>query len=233
MVNNDSLIVHNNNYKKDLRLLSTMDHIIIAQPNYLEPLLALIAENPHLAIHCFYDGDLQLNCFFEASNITQFGDSEKLLTEDNIKQESLNLMAKLFNVDYEMREGKLKNKVMTKADLLKVMDVFWNELNGFTKGSNITCADHYEVRYRRKEAGCNPDELRKLEHNRWCRYHYYHGWEYGAKVNDKNKDEEHKTHYLLVPYEELPEKEKEKDEVFHPLVASIIEELLDSPPLPQ
>ena len=64
------------------------------------------------------------------------------------------------NADYELREGRLKNKIITKAELLKVMEDYWNELNGFTKGSNIACADHYEVRFRRKNDNYDPEQLR-------------------------------------------------------------------------
>jgi hypothetical protein len=103
----------------------------------------------------------------------------------------------------------------------------WNALSSFIQGSNIAQADHLEVKIREvccKDIEVTPDVVRgytqcyeqlpqsrkmrlwKMEHDRWCRYMYIHGWEY-APVRDNSA----KKHPLLVPFEQLDEHEWNKD----------------------
>lgn len=58
-----------------------------------------------------------------------------------------------------------------------------------------------------------PDELKELVeemsknvHEVWAETRFSQGWTYG-----KQRDDELKTHPCLVPYEELPDEEKEYD----------------------
>jgi len=48
--------------------------------------------------------------------------------------------------------------------------------------------------------------LAKNTHDIWAKQRFAEGWRYGAERNDKRKE-----HPCLVPYEELPESEKEYD----------------------
>jgi len=48
--------------------------------------------------------------------------------------------------------------------------------------------------------------LAKNTHDIWAQQRFSEGWKYGAKRNDKLKE-----HPCLVPYENLPESEKEYD----------------------
>lgn len=57
--------------------------------------------------------------------------------------------------------------------------------------------------------GQTPEEL----HESWCDYKVENGWCYGTI-----KDEEAKTHPCLVNYDQLPEEQKLKDQVFHSIV---------------
>ncbi|MBN2000491.1 AAA family ATPase [candidate division KSB1 bacterium] len=52
----------------------------------------------------------------------------------------------------------------------------------------------------------NIELLAEAEHNMWMEYKIKNGWEYGEKRND-----EQKIHDCLVPYEQLSEKDKDKD----------------------
>jgi hypothetical protein len=62
------------------------------------------------------------------------------------------------------------------------------------------------------------EKLAKREHERWMRKKLDWGWEY-AKVTDKTK----KLHKDLVPWEELPLDEREKDIVFIRNIPRILE----------
>ena len=48
--------------------------------------------------------------------------------------------------------------------------------------------------------------LARNAHEHWAQQRYASGWRYGASRNDERKE-----HPCLVPYEELPDSEKEYD----------------------
>ena len=50
-------------------------------------------------------------------------------------------------------------------------------------------------------------------HSNWLRFKEEHGWKYGPV-----KDEIKKEHPLMVPYDELPESQRVKDELFVAIV---------------
>lgn len=98
----------------------------------------------------------------------------------------------------------------------------WALLDAFTRYSNISAADHHEMRLAMLEAmGVAAEEgsispellelLAELEHIRWCRYHYLNNWRRGVPENGERKDAERKIHADLIPYQELTDEEKEKD----------------------
>ena len=65
---------------------------------------------------------------------------------------------------------------------------------------------------RRARTGVTPQTLHEL----WCRFKMEHDWVYGLK-----KDERAKTHPCLVPYDELPESQKEKNILFLAIVRAL------------
>lgn len=98
----------------------------------------------------------------------------------------------------------------------------WAKLNGFTRYSNISAADYFEVlrallRIRKQPESFDElsddwiEHLAELEHIRWCRYHYLHNWSCGIPENGSSKDAAKRIHRSLVPYYALTENEKMKD----------------------
>jgi len=61
---------------------------------------------------------------------------------------------------------------------------------------------------------CSEDRTKSPEesHEKWMETYKKMGWKYGEK-----RDPEAKTHPDMVPYDELPQKEKDKDEIFFAL----------------
>lgn len=57
-----------------------------------------------------------------------------------------------------------------------------------------------------EELGALIEQMAKNVHEVWAESRIKQGWRYGAQRND-----ELKTHPCLVPYEDLPEEEKEYD----------------------
>ncbi len=56
----------------------------------------------------------------------------------------------------------------------------------------------------------------RMSHANWVAYKQASGWTY-----DEIKDFERKTHPCLVPYEELPEEQRLKDELFMAIVKAL------------
>lgn len=60
--------------------------------------------------------------------------------------------------------------------------------------------------------GATPKQL----HEAWSATKRYAGWEYGEV-----KSEEARTHPCLVPYDELPQEQRDKDALFHAIVKAL------------
>ena len=56
-------------------------------------------------------------------------------------------------------------------------------------------------------------------HENWMQFKLDNGWTYGPV-----KDEEKKEHPLLIPYDELPESQRVKDDLFGAIVDALREE---------
>ena len=99
----------------------------------------------------------------------------------------------------------------------------WEELSDHYRNSNREQADH--IVWKLAAIGCRKvrkeqcrgepvkqlgeDEveiLAKMEHLRWCAEKWLDGWQKGP-----DKDPHQRTHPLLVPWEDLPEVERDKD----------------------
>ena len=93
-------------------------------------------------------------------------------------------------------------------------------MDEFTKSSNYAAAahDHQKIRLL-QEHGASADmsfdelpeqvvdELREIEHIRWCRFHFMNNWSYAPG----GKDRANRTHHYLVPYSELSQAVKAND----------------------
>jgi hypothetical protein len=62
----------------------------------------------------------------------------------------------------------------------------------------------------------NPDAPQSAQHDDWLNDKVANGWVYGA-----TKDPEKKTHPCMVPYEQLPKFEQQKDALFQAIVDAL------------
>jgi hypothetical protein len=74
---------------------------------------------------------------------------------------------------------------------------------------------------RHVRCGTTPRDL----HESWCAFKRERGWAYGPE-----KDPEAKTHPCMVPYDDLPQEQKDKDQLFLLIVTALTVGMLSGVP---
>lgn len=219
--NNDKIFVHDDYWENDSNTLSQMDRVIYAEKtDHLNLIQKLLFINPTAEIHCYSPDEISYEDVYATDSLLMFGNVNKLISEDNIKSEKLYRLGKLFNYDYSLRYASRE----APADYEKEMEAEWSKLDGFKKSSSIARADHYWIEKRLKDDGIlseTEEESWHIEHIRWCRFHYINHWSYAEK-----RDNARRKHNLLIPYEDLPKSEKEKDGIYDARIKEEINRLI-------
>lgn len=114
----------------------------------------------------------------------------------------------------------IENKALERHLKWGTEDEFWQY--NYNYKSSIASAIHYKLKVccgingiTKQPSERTQDELwaiRKLEHRRWNAYMRSEGYIYGGTVEKIGRNDMAKTHNCLVPFEELPLMEQEKDE---------------------
>lgn len=237
--NRDIIIVHEEDYHFAYKLLATMDRIILADiEDKMYILQQLLYKDINLNIHIFAEQAGEVS-FLAAPNVKTFGDLKSILTEDNIKTDSLYRLGKLFNYDYTLcsssKEDALKAGI--KKELEEAMEKEWRGLKGFHKASSLARADHYWIEMKlvqdedalvkagtlKEEDRTSEEAFMRMEHIRWDRFHFINHWTYAEK-----RDNSRRKHPLLVPFDQLPPEEKKKDTIGSELLKREIERIINS-----
>lgn len=148
--------------------------------------------------------------------LIRFGNPVELLTPDIVLHRHLDQWARTMHEIYLTSSGLTSPR--------------WEELDAFKRRSNCASASHILVKVRvllgeqvgqeltkeileaafeawQKEWPEKKDFFRRLEHERWMRFHFMNNWQYN-KVRDDSK----RLHSSLLPYDKLDEKERAKDD---------------------
>lgn len=226
-MNGDTITYHDGDWREALEQLRSFDRIIVAQEADVELLQALLYLSSDAKIDFYNPEGADLSKVYMGDKLTEFGMLTDVLTEEMIKTDKLYRDAKKVNYNYTVKYDESGQYTWERPDVEEVMEAAWQELDGFTKGSNVACADYHKIRLMVMETlglrletltESDMEMLAEMEHIRWSRYHYVNHWHYGKlkdmpvkKGKNQPKNPAKRLHTCLVPYAELSEENKEKD----------------------
>jgi hypothetical protein len=189
-------------------------HITTAHSGHRVPVFVHVAEERSLSS---FLGKMRQDqkSLVPANSIFPFGSIETSTGGDML------LGYELDGVAMELNKRYLAHRRLPDADLSSFE--LWDKLAEEYKQSNRAWADHIGVKVRMigceiEESGKNSDTvdfeftateleiLAEVEHSRWMAERYLTGWDFGS-VTDRAQ----RQHSSLVPWDSLPEKEKEVD----------------------
>jgi hypothetical protein len=204
LMNGDKIKYKKLEHREDWELLQEMSLIIMTEDVDIQK-IQYVLDASTCDVYYYSPEDEQLSSWINVKRLHPYGSCKDILTEENIKSDALYRHAKTLNASY--------SKKTTQSEREK--EKAWQALNGFLKESNISAADYGEVlQSMHKISMCTTEEkekLAELEHIRWCRFHFLHGWKYGKLPDGYRKDEEQKVHTYLIDFGTLPEDVKQLD----------------------
>lgn len=212
----DPVVFHNEAWYSRRELLEQAHMVIVLeQADQLLFLRELLLGSCRPSIHVFAANPAGAELLAGRERLEIFPWRQEAGKTENILSDGMYLRAKNINLRYACLYGGAGNTPREREEQ-------WQALDAFTRYSNISAADYHEMQLRILEAEglpCSAEELppawmevlSELEHMRWCRYHQLNNWRQGLPQNGKNKDPLLRIHKDLVPYDCLPEEEKEKD----------------------
>lgn len=159
--------------------------------------------------YCPVSAPVHARLSWQREGVITFGSQEEIFTPENVLREELNQLAVRLHGIYCANAGGVQPG--------------WNEIGSFLRRSNLASADHLTVKSRILLDGREDFEeafrvwskldpaghecCRRIEHERWSRFHLMNNWKY-APVRDNAK----RLHPMLVPFEQLSEADQAKDD---------------------
>jgi len=210
--NDDSVVFYTGSWEKYPEIIKGAGRIILVDENEETNLDNL----SNLKRYYVVSGKIYVNADVKCEGVSMFGKAKEIFTPENVMKNTLDMLAKTMNENYRQAEIAKGNTAPT-----------WEELNSFTRLSNICAADHLYVKTRillgtdKDYKGRFKDayavfekldeekrmELREIEHIRWLRVHYLYNWRY-SKVRNNDALE----HPSMVPFSNLELSDKVKDD---------------------
>ena len=195
LMNDDEMHFYDTDHSDIWSVISSADLVIVAdilEAGLMQTIVVKAGESP---IYYYSQDEGDLASFISYGSLIPFGRNDLVFTDDNIRRKKLIRKAIALNEYYADKYGTEKE---------------WDSLTGFLKASNISASDFGEVLAALSESS-EEDELARLEHIRWCRFHYLNYYTLGTPDNGKSRDDKRRIHKDLVAYEELDPAEQLKD----------------------
>ena len=212
----DPVVFYGTPWQENLPVLEKADRVLVCgQEDQLALTQRLMSVLPGKTIDVFAVRKERFSLCEDAERLRLFDWKEEALTPENIFDAATLKRAKAINLRY----AHLYRRV---PETPENMESEWARLDAFGRYSNISCADYHEIRLQmlrawgaeENAASLSAERLEllgKLEHIRWCRYHFLNNWTCGDPGQGNRKDPARKIHRDLVPWAELDRGEKEKD----------------------
>ena len=219
----DSLIFHNDAWNADEALLLSADRIILCADDENENTDRFsrlrtwfpVSARVHLYCRSLLTEDLPV-----------FGTDREIYTPEAVLRRGLERMAIQLNENYRTACGGNSPR--------------WEELSPFLRRSNMASADHLRTKLRFLLADDSltaftpeqlhqayerflvlreqqPDLCRRIEHDRWVRFHALFNWRYAPTRNNAQR-----LHPMMVPFDELSLADQAKDDYAWELIRSLI-----------
>ena len=211
-MNKDEVVVHEESWMERFEMLKGMSRIILADEDNLRNLGLLLYMCPDVTLYVYSQEIVDLPKYYRSNRIVGFGRNENVYTKDNIMGDSRYYMGKELHFRTLMA-GKPVDESM--VNILKERE--WRKIDGFMQSSYRAIADAYDLytdylEYNDIEEH-KMSEMTQLEHIRWCRFYFLHHWKYGVPENGALRDEKKYIHRSLVPYEELPQEDRDRERI--------------------
>ena len=238
---NDDIFFSEDEWYQDIDTLAASDRIILCGDtlNNVENALDMRFAGMDCPIHLFAENN-NIRTFSDDS-VEIVGTLSTGNIKDVLLMDSIHTAGKLCHATYMAKETRSPEEIDADTLRTFIgspeFAESWKKLDSFTRGSNYAAAIHDPQKKdllaalgidvtgmtaaensRRYNALNDHDKnrLQEIEHIRWCRYHLLNNWKrsdseirIGGEV--KRKDSKNRLHTDLVPYAELPDKEKTKD----------------------
>ncbi|MBQ7903153.1 MAG: hypothetical protein IJ362_05425 [Oscillospiraceae bacterium] len=208
----DSLFVYTAPWQQHARIITEADRVIICADEDRQNLKNYSDINRYFATK----GSVHLKLSYALVDADCFGADSSLYTPPLVMRSALNSVAMAMHQTY--------------LDSTGSTGPLWRELSPFTRGSNISSADHLQTKIRIlmgddisteiTEDICRTaydrylatraekaDVYRRIEHIRWMRFHALHNWTYAPVRNNALRH-----HPSMVPFDRLKPADREKDD---------------------
>lgn len=209
---NVTLRFHDEPWTDQPELLRTADRVVLCGDDLAENRETLCVLRQYYVLH----GQVDVRCPGGLQSAFYFGDDEKVFTPELVMRQSLSQRAKQL---HELYRSSVDYPVPA-----------WEELSDFLKHSNLAAADHLLTKVRlllpEEDIRALTPELcaraanayealdpagvercRRIEHSRWSLFHALYNWHYSPV-----RDNVERRHPMLLPYDQLSQAEREKDD---------------------
>ncbi len=211
LMNNDRVIMEEKEWFENFELLNSVDRIILAGYDNSMVLEKLYYMCPAIPVYYFTEASAEPSRFFRQEHIYAFGQMSEYLQRKYVMGDVLYTKAKDLHYRTVCPDSALTGKAL-EADKEKE----WLKLDGFMQGSYKMIADYYDLYRTMVDAGHpvvkSMEEMARLEHIRWCRQYYINHWSYGIPENGTPRDSQKRIHRSLVPYEQLNEEDRKREQ---------------------
>lgn len=217
----DRIVFCGGEWNSDLPLLEEADRIVFCGDSEDE----IIEQLSECRKYCALSGAVYARISVPLSGVRAFGTPEEIFTPMLVMRTGLDRLAVALHEHY--------------CASAKTPQPSWAELGSFTRRSNLASADHLPVKLRilsgpdavfspeacaeayRRFREAEPEKresFRRIEHERWMRFHLLNNWRY-----DPVRDNAGRRHPLLLPYEQLSAEEQRKDDYSWELLKDLAE----------